>query len=57
MTITIKGTTGMKMAVKSKKKSACALPMNQANAAVLALHGITTEKTRIMKKERRIGNE
>jgi len=47
------GTTEMKTVVKYQKKSACALLMNQANAAVIALHGIITEKMKgmmIMKK-------
>jgi len=60
MMTSTKGTTEMKMKVKSQKKSACALLMNQVNAAVIALHGVATEKmkdTMIMKKERRISNE
>jgi len=46
MMIQTKGTTETKMKVKSQKKSACALLMNQENAAVIALHGVTTEKTK-----------
>lgn len=39
MTLT-KGTTGTKMVVKSKKKSACALLMNPVSACAIALHGV-----------------
>jgi len=48
MMIQTKDTTEMKTEVKSQKKSVCALLMNQANAVVIALHGVATEKMKVM---------